>query len=334
LKHTNRLTSYVDIKISIFIAVLIVSGPIFANKTNDSKTFAFADLLIWQLREGSADNWGQEISPPSVNRPINVLSVPFNWSPGLRLGAGRNHGNWDTVISYTGFITKGSSQASVTSGGIYSPFLGNFYIDNTDGASFGPNYRDASIQWNLYFNIFDLELGHTIKVDDLLKLRPFIGLKGGSINHNINSSWQNPTVATNFTSATEDINNDFWGVGPSIGIDTTWRFYPITNGAFNIFGNFSGAILWGHWNFSDDYANNAPATNSVHLDTVNSAATMVRGMLGIEWTKQFATSKLNIRLGYEAQVWFNQIQYYSFNMGRLNNLMSLQGGVVGFCFYF
>jgi hypothetical protein len=334
LKHITRLTFAPDFKKYTCMALLAFAGQLCAYQSIDNSTFVFTDLLLWQLREGSADNWAQEISPAGVNQPINVLSVPFNWNGGLRVGAGRNYGNWDTVVSYTWFNTKGSSQASVTSGGIYSPFLGNFYINNIDGINFGPNYRNASIQWNFHFNIFDLEFGRPVKVDEFLKLRPFVGLKGGSINQSINSAWQNPTVATNFTSATEDLKNDFWGLGPVIGLDTTWVVYRINAKSFNIFGNFSGGLLWGHWHFEDEYANNAPVTDSVHLDNVNGAATMARALLGVEWKARYPATTLSIRLGYEAQVWFNQIQYYSLNMGRLNNLMSLQGGVLGFCFYF
>lgn len=301
---------------------------------NPISTFVFSDLLIWQLREGSADNWAQEISDSGVNQPINVLGVPFNWNTGLRVGAGRNYGNWDVVGSYTWFQTKASSQASVSSGGIYSPFLGNFFANNTNGSGFGPHYYDASVYWKLYYNIFDLELGRVFKIDEILQLRHFIGLKGGWINQNINSNWQHPTVATNFTSATEDLKNDFWGIGPSIGLNTTWPVYKVNNKILKIFGNLSGALLWGHWHFKDEYANNTPTTVTVHLDTVNGAASMATALVGIEWSANFSRSSLNIRLGYEAQVWFNQVQYYSFNMGRLNNLMSLQGGILGFCFYF
>lgn len=300
----------------------------------DSSTFVFSDLLIWKLREGSADNWTQEISPNGVNQPINVFGVPFNLNAGLRVGAGRNHGYWDTTVTYTWFQTKGSSQASSATGGLYSPFLGNFYVNNTSGANFGPNYHDASVQWNLYFNVFDLELGRTFKIDDFLKLRHFIGIKGGFINQNINSNWQNPTIQTNFTNAEENLKNNFWGIGPSIGIDTTWPIYKANNGTLNIFGNFSGALLWGHWSFKDQYENNAQESVSINLNTINGAASMARALIGFKWDVNLDNADLTMRLGYEAQVWFNQLQYYSFNMGRLNNLMSLQGAVLGFCFYF
>ena len=41
-----------------------------------------------------------------------------------------------------------------------------------------------------------------------------------------------------------------------------------------------------------------------------------------------------MRLGYEAQYWLNQMQFYAYNMGRLNNVTSLQGGFVEWCISF
>ncbi len=72
-----------------------------------------------------------------------------------------------------------------------------------------------------------------------------------------------PINVTNFTYATEHLKNDFWGVGPSFGIDSAWKIYTTNNSNFNIFANFSGALLWGHWSFSDVYQNNAPVAVTV-----------------------------------------------------------------------
>lgn len=298
----------------------------------DGSTFVYSDLLIWTLKEGSAENWAQEISPSGSQQTINVLSAPFNWNAGVRLGVGYDSNDriWDTVASYTWFNANASSSASVTSGGIYSPYLGNFFVNNTNGASYGPNYYNASVNWKLKFNIFDLELGHKFKVDQFLMFRPFIGLKGGFIYQNINTFWQNPTIATTFRTATEQLKNDFAGIGPSLGVNSTWQIYNTTKTSFNFIGNVSGAILWGHWRFKDIYTNNANTTVAIQTSNIKGASPMARGLIGIEWSNAVGNSCVSIRLGYEAQIWFNQIQYYSYNMGRLNNLMSLQGGVLGF----
>ncbi len=323
-------------KKGFFILLLVLASQSYGYQNGSDSTFAFADLLVWKLRTGGADNWAQSISPDGVFKTADILQVPFRWDTGLRLGIGHNnpYSHWDTILTYTWFQTNGFSQANVTTGGIYSPFIGNFYINNTNGSNFGPNYYNAEIQWKLYFNIFDLELGRKFYIDQYLHLRPFIGLKGGFINQWMDTQWQNPTIATTFTSATENLKNNFAGIGPSVGVNTTWLLYKAFKNSFNIIGNFSGALLYGHWSFTDLYENNTPASVAVNVESINGAASMARALLGVEWFGLFLKTQMTIRLGYEAQIWFNQLQYYSFNMGRLNNLMSLQGAVLGFCFYF
>lgn len=285
-----------------------------------------ADLLIWKLREGGADNWGQIITPAATFQNIIVLDVPFEWKAGLRLAYGRHHAhNWDSFIYYTHYQTTGHNQASVNVDGIYSASLGNFFSNNTNGANFGPNYYQANIQWKFRFDTVDLEVGRTIVVDRITTLRPFAGIKIAKIDQHFGSTWLNPTTVVPFTQAQEDQKNDFWGVGPYIGLHTELPLYQSPTSRFNLFGDVSGALMWGHWQFKDDYSTNMPSTVTVGFDTLNSAATMARGILGVEW---LIGEQLNLKLGYEAQVWFDHMQCYSFNVGRLNNLMSLQGAVL------
>lgn len=324
---------------SLFVLTLAFSGQVYSYQYLNGSTFVFSDLLIWRLREGSAENWAQVITiPKGISQSAKLVDAPFKWNAGIRAGIGYNHCNgWDAVLYYTGYQTTGTNHAT---GSVFSAFLGNFFANNTNGQNFGPFYHDASIDWKFYFNTVDLEFGHTFKIDQRLNLRPFLGIKTAIINQDIHTHWHQPSTTilgipipiTTFSSATENLKNDFWGIGPSIGLNTTWPIYKVSKGSFNIFGNVSGALLWGYWKFKDVYRNNTPASIAINLNNINGAATMARGMLGIEWASYFSKTSINIRLSYEAQVWFNQMQYYSFNMGRLNNLMSLQGGVLDFCF--
>lgn len=324
-------------KKGIFLLLLLcIARQAYPQHSNNDNTFVVADILIWKLREGSADNWAQIISPSGNQQSVSVLSMPFKWDAAYRVGIGRNklYDCWDTTFYYTFFKSNTTSEASVSSGGIYSPFLGNFYINNPTGTNFGPNYLNANIKWKFIFNVYDLELGRKININRLLSLRPFIGIKAGTIKQHVYSIWQNPTVATNFTTAFEDIQNNFKGIGPSIGLDTDWAVFNCDKCIFKVFGNFSGALLAGHWNFSDNYSTNAPMSGEIINSSFNSAAPMARALVGIEWNNCVYKGILKLRIGYEAQVWFNQLKYYSFNTGRMDNLLSLQGGLLDIGYYF
>lgn len=318
----------------ICIILLSLTCQAGAYQYTSGSRYVFADALIWKLREGGTDNWGQQINPPGANQPVKILDVPLNWSTGFRVGAGYNSPDlWDTVIYYTRYQVTSSSQAS---GNIYSAYLGNFFVNNTNGASIvdSPYYRYGYIKWHFQFNTLDLELGRAFNIDEILQLRPFVGLKTALINQNIKTNWQHPINNTSFTSANENVTQDYWGIGPAIGVISTWPFYKTTQQSFNLFGNLSTALMWGHWGFHEQYSNNAPFTMATNVSDVNGASTMARGVIGLEWIKDFSQVNIDLRLSYEAQVWFDQVQFYLSNGGRLNNLMSLQGAVLDFGIHF
>lgn len=117
-------------------------------------------------------------------------------------------------------------------------------------------------------------------------------MKAAIINQTINTTWQTPTTTifgipvpiTSFSSATETLQNNFKGSGPAIGLNTSWPILATTKGSLNLFANFTAALLWGHWHFTDNYQNNTPIAISVNLSNVNGAAPMSGAFVGMEWS--------------------------------------------------
>jgi hypothetical protein len=324
-----------------FDDLLLQSSP-----TTNNVSF-FADLLIWNVREGAAENWAQEIALPGPGVPhgsVNLIDAPFEWNAGLRVGASRQvDDDFDVGLCYTNFFTQARNRAS---GQVYSAFLGNFYVDNANGAVFGPHYESAEIDWDFDFHTIDFEIGRTCKLDPSLTLRPFAGLKSAIIDQTIHSRWQgpinDPPHTYLFKSAVENIQQDFWGIGPSLGVTATAPIVAASQRSLRLIASPSAALMYGNWKFSDHYQNDgptsttvpAPTTSTINLSPIHGAATMVRGVVGVEWVQQFARTTATFGVGYEAQVWLNQMQLYTLSAGRLNNLTSLQGGVVELSFTF
>lgn len=327
-----------DVKRLIWIVMFALASNAKATALDrEGHTFAFAELLYWQMREGSSENWSQDITPKGATQSTTLYDAPFDFNPGFRIGVGYEAPShaWNTVLSYTNYQNKAENHAS---GDIYSAYLGNYFANNTNGANFGPFYDSANLDWDFSFQTIDIELGRRFIIDKILTVRPFVGLKTAFIDQVIDSHWYGPKTTdifgtiipiTTFSQAREKITQNFWGVGPSLGLDTTWPVYQSLHQYFSLIGNLSGAVMWGHWSFSDTYENNTPVTISVNSTDFSGAETMARGILGVEWGSQMSRIDLKVRLSYEAQVWFEQMQYYNYNMGRLSNLMSLQGANLG-----
>ena len=320
---------------SLIFAAVFFSKTSFADKNFTGTTF-FAEGLLWQVRESNATNWGQILYPNDPNETIQFLNVSFNFSPGLRIGVGFN-GNekpWNVLFYYTGYTTRGTSQASTDTGELHSSFSSNFYASNPQGNGItGPYYHRANITWDVSFNTLDLELGRLFTIDKLMKLRPFFGLKAGLINQSMNSNWFDPPPSQGsldpvFSSATEKVTNNFKGIGPSVGMEASFDLLETSTQAFSVIGNFSGALMWSKWHFSDVYRNDTPQTIYTNSDDLIAAALMAKGYLGVEWSLLQKNVNWNVRLGYEEQAWFNQLQYYSFDMGKTNDTLFLEGAVL------
>ncbi|MBN9288703.1 MAG: hypothetical protein BGO43_08700 [Gammaproteobacteria bacterium 39-13] len=312
--------------------LLLATGQASAYQVVDGRNFIFSELLVWKLREGSAENWAQTISPAGTTRSAFLHDAPFPWDAGFRFGIGRESSDHlcNSALTYTHYQTTGLRDISTIFGGIDSAFTGNFFANNPSGTGFGPNYHHAEIDWKFLFNTFDLSLSYKIDIDSILIIRPILGIKAAVINQTLNSHWLNPTVATTFSEATETLKNNFWGIGPSIGLESIWPIYRRAVASLNLSGKLSTAILAGRWSFEDNYLNGTPTSVTVNMDNIYGATTMASAFIGLEWVGEFSNINMMAQLGYEAQVWFNQLQYYSFNMGKLNHLMSLQGGVLDF----
>lgn len=300
----------------------------------------FADLLVWCAKESGSDNWAEVINSNGSTTICDIKDVSFDWNAGFRVGLGYGlmHDQWDTQLYYTRFSTQGNDHVSSNPGSVFSSFLGNFYLNNPTGAGIsGIAYQKASIHWTIHSNIFDWELGRAFWVSEALSLRPFIGIKGGWIHQSIHTKWENPHLLagdTFFNIGRENLKNNFWGLGPCGGLNTKWNFIICQNHSFSLFGDLSGAIMWGHWTFSDLFKNDIQQKISVKLSPINSGASMLRTFMGFGWDANFCQFQFSTRLGYEMQFWLDQLQFYSFDTGRLSNELTFQGGTLEFCFDF
>jgi hypothetical protein len=297
------------------------------SSSKQDSIFVSTDIMYWKAREAGADNWAQNISSPGTEQSAEILGVPFNNDLGLRIGLGyQNNNDWDAGIYYTRYNTDANDTAY---GNIYSSYLGNFYAGNTDGTNVGPAYASGEIDWGINFNTIDIEIGRTFFFYHIMNLHPYIGLKLASIDQSIDTNWYNPINITTFTSATENITNDFKGIGPSIGLDTSFILYKKSNHTISIFGNFAAALLYANWHFSDQYNNDQPTAITIDNGSSTGAAPMLDGAIGLEWQSDFTKVNTKIRLGYEEQIWYDQLKFYSFNMGQMHDNLSLQGLTLG-----
>lgn len=297
----------------------------------------FGDLLVWRASQETEGQWANVLTIKSLSlTEFEGVNFAFDWDAGFRLGAGyqcNNNSSWDVKFYWTRYHTDahdsiGSAAGQVVTNDFFAGFISEFTgADESIAIS-------ADIQWALHYDMLDLELGHTCCITPNLFLRPFLGLKGGWINQSIHSQWENILTEAPFTlfSSKENLRNDFWGIGPSAGVYSRWNLLRCGSHCFSLLGNASTAMMWGTWGISDKYSSTIPQNTRVPIQTSHLGALMLQGFLGCGWETDIMQGRYHVaaRLGYEMQIWFNQLRIPTFQQLMLHGDLTLQGGTFNF----
>jgi len=292
----------------------IVLGFIFALSKATAATFdVYADALYWQTTE--TVDWALVISPSSTNsQKVTFETICFHWNPGFRVGVGFTElcDCWDTQFSYTYFRAHATNH---TKG---DKIRSNFFGPKLSLVGF---FQEANIKTRIDYNIFDWELGRLFYPTPCISFRPMIGLKGGWIDQTLNTSWKKTVDIFNIlifpVTATENVTNNFWGIGPQGGVNGRWFFTEY----FSLVGDFAAAFMWGHWSFSDQYVDSLISNIVIKEDDRNFGALMLQGFIGLG----FDFPCFSLKVGYEVQDWFNQYQVFDLGTGGQNQDLLLQG---------
>lgn len=256
----------------------------------------------------------------------NKYAPEFRFQSGFKAGIGFNfgHDKWDMYFNYTWLYT-GKNHKSVGRKG--SEPLSNLI----PVASISENYgllQSSRMNYYLHFNVIDGNLGRSLYISKFLALRPFFGFKG---------TWQSQkfNLEYDFVSSTDILSRNksfFWGVGPMLGMNTTWHLA----GTWSIFADAAASSLWGDFSVSRKDKN--PSTQEIFYNveegfhTVKPVVELAIGLRKESWiyNDRFHVA---LQLGWEQQVWFNQNQFDFYTDSRQGNL-NIQGVTAKFRFDF
>jgi len=293
-------------------------------ESNSSNWAVSADFLAWYASEEVAAIWADVITIGNNTSSWKVEDFDFKWDYGFRIGTGYGfaYDQWDTAFYWTWFRTEAKHTIPHKPNATITP---EFFAALLSGDV----PQSLSVRWSLLYNMFDWELGRSYWVSKDLSLRPFLGIKGGWIRQSIHGQYHNLTINDILTSnsASERLKNNFWGFGPQAGINSKWRVSDFGAHFFNFFGDFSFATMWGSWTCNDFYKNTVPNTSSVNMKNATLGALMFRGFMGIGWDADFREGKSHFaaKLGFEMQLWLNQLRIATLQLQRLHHDLTLQG---------
>jgi hypothetical protein len=297
-----------------------------------SKCNLFADFLV--LRADQFSTWGiagnfqtAEVPGGSTNLTytLNGRTVLFDWNFGIRTGIGYrfDHDLWDTQLRYTWYRTSGKDGARANN--VTPAYLGQWL-------TFGLFLIAGKVDWHLLLNTGDWELGRDCFVGKGLSLRPHLGVKGASIRQSIHSVWE----AANSATASENMKNNFWGIGPRGGVNSKWKLGCMGNHSIYFFGDTAFSFLGGFWTFKDKQkASYGSSINGIN-PKMGTGTFSFEALFGLGWDIKFNQNKSRFlaRIGYEMQFWYNQLKVFTFMEGTLQSSLMLQGGMIDARFEF
>lgn len=305
----------------------------FQNQPN--KWDIFTDVLVWSAQETCSD-WAFVVAPPFASPPAapitgnfeaNLKAVNFDWNVGLRTGVSYTFERdyWDTRLYYTWYRTSGSSHLNPQPGlVIQSQFIATDFLLTLPG--FSTSFNGAKVKWNILFNMFNWDLGRIFYLGQSLSLRPYIGLQGGWIHQNIISEWFHSNTPFPYD-AREKIKHHFWGIGPDLGVNTKWNFWKNPRHALSLYGDFGLVFMWGHWSVNEVAHTTAGVTTINTQPDRDMGSLTFKGSAGFVWNVRLNKnwSLFTFKLGYEFQLWTQQLQFFQHFSGILNNALLLQG---------
>lgn len=277
--------------------------------------FLTLDILYWHAKVGGTE-YSYTDNDLSFTLPVigRTRDLGFGWDWGVRFGAGYNfeYGGWDTYVNFTLFDTNDGQKTTAGLNGTVIPLRGTSYIVDGDFSSHSFTHcNEATSQFDLDFERIDVELGRNYFISKELALRPHFGLVTAWINEDQVTRYTGGSVLGINTVNVKD-RNDFWGIGIRTGLNTKWF---IGNG-FSIFGNASGALVYGYYEVQHKEWYTPSPTNYLRLNAnMHRFSPTAQLTLGLSYEQYLNNDKqhISLSLGYDVQYWWRQNQMLQIN---------------------
>ena len=318
---------YPDKPICTFCVGPDLVNPSVRPKTCDGDLVITAGALIWSSHQDGMEYAIETAAGGALTQLVtetnNLIDATyknpnFKWNLGFEIGIGYNtdHDGWDLDLHWTHYRGSASSHDEAENDdnfalvALWSAFNNRFALANLA--------TDIETHWRLQLNLLDATLGREFWTSKYLSLRPFVGLRISwidqhyTINHK-GGTWNAGLPQPQFNNEV-NLTNNFRGVGPRAGLDSTWHFGK----GFSLYNHMAAAIIYGRFKVKHDEWNRlalAPHGKCRVLETEDHfrAGRMITDLsLGIQWSTLFndCRNTLSFLLAWDHHMFFDQNQMW------------------------
>ncbi len=266
--------------------------------------FVDASLLYWRVYEGGlvcncspneiTDTVDSNGHTNSVLRSKNN-ELSFDWDLGYRVGIG-----YDFACSNWG--------------------IGAYYTHFHDRAHGHHHNENSFTHFKFNYDEVDVLASYSCEVCPCFYAIPFFGVRGTWIDQRLRSRFSTEIVtdlSDSFTVSGHHDKEDFWGVGPVLGLEGDW----LIGCGFSVYGYVDTAVLYGNFHTKfNDFEDLTDVSSICNSNEDRSAALYVGDFgLGVGWTKCWCNSLITLQIGWEHD------HYFDFNQIGSGGDLSLDG---------
>ncbi len=263
-------------------------------------------------------------------------NIKYEWKPALRLATGwaLPYDGWEVYADWLWYRNKSSSSISsllysgvapntaLYSFGVHLPTI--FYTSTATGGATLKQiadipYNSATGTYRILLNLFNLCLSKAYYISCGFSMKPYLAATGGWIDRRFSIAIGNAADATiaaagslaaALQQGTYFAKSNYWGIGPRLGIDTSWE----VGLGIELLGKMSSALLFGKTfnNYESITSGTITGTGNQYFYISNNLhnwrmVPQLQLYTGIGWGSCFDCRKyyFGINAGWEANFFWN-----------------------------
>lgn len=290
-----------------------------------------ASALYWNAYEDGLDYAIKNEGSSGVDNDGSIERACFDWDWGVRVDLGYEvpAKKLNLDLSWTYYKTENTiSNSAVAPTTLFSVWT---IPSATAGTAF--EYQSQAHS-HLRFDMLDFGINTTFSPRPLLDITPFIDLSTVWIHQKFQFDLSGGPGIAGLTVENDQINmkNNFWGIGPKMGLDTLWNL----GCGFGICGNFNFSLLYGIFNITQDenttYAGSALITNlDVDHNKFHAIRLNLDLFLGLRYDQMFCCDKYHFlfEAGWENLLFLGQNQLMRFTTQSNSGINVSSNGDLG-----
>jgi len=280
------------------------------------------DLLCLQAKENRLDyaNNAQGITPSANYTTSSVVQPHFAWNCGVKIDAGFQPEDWFFFANWTHIVNTAKGVSSTNGSEGFFPLwsLGSGITDTGYVTS-------AHFDWSLDTQIVDVGSIISWGFGKRFILKAHGAIRTAFLDQRFNIQYGGGFFSEGTDTVT--MKNNFFGVGPAIGLSPN----IMLGRGFNILGDIAGSALLGSF-FLKQKEKYLRETLFYETNTMTRVRYSLDAKAAINWQTEFLYKSLvfSIQTGWEWHKYYdqNQLQQNSFDFFNDKRSLILRGGFI------